>query len=67
LPTQRNYTFYIKAINAAGVYSEDVSSKSLSLDPPLAPSQPEVIEFFRMLKIKIVPLNKPAVLATMCI
>ncbi len=60
-PTQRNYVFYIKAFDRHGNYSEQATSKSLSLPIPTTPSQPLVESFFNSIKISPIPLNNPAI------
>ena len=61
-PTQRDYTLYSKAINAAGMYSEQASAITLSLPIPQAPSLPVVIPFFTALQVHVTPLNSAAIM-----
>ncbi|HUM42963.1 MAG TPA: phage tail protein, partial [Fervidobacterium sp.] len=60
-PAQRNYTFYIKAFDRHGNYSEQASSITLSLPTPQVPQQPTVEAYFNVLKIKVNPLNLPSI------
>ena len=62
IPTRRNYTFYIKAYDRQGNYSELAPAMTLELPAPLAPQQPIVEAFFNVVKIRPIPLNNPAVL-----
>lgn len=60
-PTQRSYTFHIKALDRSGNYSKNASVITLSLPAPQAPEQPIVEAYFNALKIKVNPLNSPSV------
>jgi hypothetical protein len=62
IPTQREYTLYIRAINQAGLYSNQATPITLSLPAPAAPNQPTVTAYFNALKIVPTPLNSPSVL-----
>lgn len=55
-PTQRSYTFYIKALNRAGVYSRNATIKTLENPVPSTPPQPIITEFFSSLWIEILPV-----------
>jgi hypothetical protein len=52
-PAQREYTFYLRAINGAGNYSTVTATKTLSNPAPSKPPTPVVTEFFSRLWIDI--------------
>lgn len=52
-PMQRSYTFYLRAINGAGVYSEGTAQLTLTKDAPGTPNSPIVTGFFSALWIEI--------------
>jgi hypothetical protein len=62
IPTRRNYTFYIKAYDRQGNYSELAPAMTLELLAPLAPQQPVVESFFNAIKIRPIPLENSAVM-----
>ncbi len=61
VPQDRNVLLYIKSINVQGDYSAGYDTLQEYLAPPPAPSQPDIAEFFRTIRIAPVPLNDPAV------
>lgn len=57
MPTRRTYTLYIKAINAAGLYSEQATPITLFLPPPDPPAMPTLTPYFEAIQITIKPLE----------
>lgn len=55
-PTQRSYTFYIKALNRAGVYSRNATIKTLENPVPSTPPQPIITEFFSCIWVDVLPV-----------
>lgn len=60
--TKRNYTLYIKAISAAGLYSEQGTELNLSLPVPQSPQLPHIVPYFTALQIYPALLQHPAIL-----
>jgi len=51
--TQRAYTFYIKALDRSGNYSEEHSEITVTNSAPPAPQTPKISEFFESIWIEI--------------
>ena len=62
VPTQRTYTFYLRAINAKGQYSTNHATISLSKPTPATPDQPVVTTFFGALRITPIPIAEQGIL-----
>lgn len=60
-PTQRSYTFYVKALDRSGNYSEQATPITLSLPAPPAPQQPTIETHFNAIKIWPTTLNLPQI------
>lgn len=60
-PTQRNYTLYIKAINQAGLYSNQATPITLSLPAPNPPQMPTLTPYFEAIQVTITPVINSAV------
>lgn len=61
-PTQREYTLYLKAINQAGLYSEQATPITVSLPAPNPPPMPTLTPYFNALKIVPTPLVSPSIM-----
>ena len=57
-PSQRLYTFYVKALDESENYSKNANSITVSNDPPAVPPQPIVTEFFQGLWIEVQGVNE---------
>ena len=55
-PTERAYTFYIKALDRSGNYSEEYSEITVTNSAPPAPATPKISEFFESILIEIYPV-----------
>lgn len=57
VPTDREMILYLKAINAAGEYSEGYATLDVSLPAPAPPQMPALTPYFEAIKIDIAPLE----------
>lgn len=55
-PEEREYTFYIRAVNRSGLYSPESADVTVTNPVPAAPAPPSVTEFFNSFWIVIDPL-----------
>lgn len=53
--TNRENTFYLKAMDRSGQYCKEYAIRVLANNPPSKPPAPLVTEFFNLLKINILP------------
>lgn len=61
-PTHRNYTLYLKSVNAAGIYSDGYATITITKDTPGTPDPPTLTPYFNSILIEINPISDYGIL-----